>query len=65
MTSVSDGHIILTLTQPAGNRPPERGSNPQPPNRKLSAALTEACAINMAKKKIKKLSLIYWIVLQV
>ena len=32
MTSVSAGHIILTLTQQVGGERPQRGSNPEPPH---------------------------------
>ena len=32
MTSVSAGHIILTLTQPVGGRRSQRESNPGPPH---------------------------------
>ena len=37
MTSVSAGHIILTLTQPVGSGRPQRGSNPGPPHQELRA----------------------------
>ena len=33
MTSVSAGHIILTLTQPVGSERSQRGSNPGPPHK--------------------------------
>ena len=40
MTSVSAGHIILTLTQPVGSERPQRESNPGPPQQESSALPT-------------------------
>ena len=37
MTSVSAGHIILTLTQPVGSGMPQRESNPGPPHQESRA----------------------------
>ena len=41
MTSVSAGHIILTLTQPVGSGRPQWESNPGPPHQKSRALPTE------------------------
>ena len=41
MTSVSVGHIILTLTQPVGNERPQRVSNPGPPHQESRALPSE------------------------
>ena len=41
MTSVSAGHIILTLTQPVGSGRLQRESNPAPPHQESSALPTE------------------------
>ena len=41
MTSVSDGHIILTPTQPVGIERPQRESNPGPPHQESRALPTE------------------------
>ena len=41
MTSVSAGHIILTLTQPVGSGWPQRESNPGPPHQESCALPTE------------------------
>ena len=41
MTSVSAGHIILTLTQPEGSGRPQRGSNPEPHHQESRALPTE------------------------
>ena len=41
MTSVSDGHIILTPTQPVGSGPPQPGSNPEPPHQDPRTLPTE------------------------
>ena len=41
MTSVSAGHIILTLTQPVGSGRPQRESNPGPPHQESRALPTE------------------------
>ena len=41
MTSVSPGHIILTLTQPVGSGRPQQGSNPGPPHQESQALPTE------------------------
>ena len=44
MTSVSAGHIILTLTQPVGSGRSQRESNPGPPDQELRALPTESNA---------------------
>ena len=41
MTSVSAGHIILTLTQPVASGRPQRKSNPRPPHQDSRALPTE------------------------
>ena len=41
MTSVSDGHIILTPTQPVGSGRPQRESNPGFPHQESRALPTE------------------------
>ena len=41
MTSISAGHIILTLTQPVGSGRPLRGSKPGPPHQESPALPTE------------------------
>ena len=41
MTSISAGHIILTLTQPVGSGRPQRGSSPGPPDQESRALPTE------------------------
>ena len=41
MTSVSAGHIILTLTQPVGSGRPQRESNPGPAHQESRALPTE------------------------
>ena len=41
LTSVSDGHIILTPTQPVGSGRPQRESNPGPPHQESRALPTE------------------------
>ena len=41
MTSVSAGHILLTVIQPVGSGRPQRESNPGPPHQESRALQTE------------------------
>ena len=55
MTSVSAGHVILTLTQPAGSGRPLRESNPGSPHQ-----VSRAHSLRPHTRVVKKPPLSYW-----
>ena len=55
MTSISAGHIILTLPQPVGSGRPQRESKPGPPNQESCDLQTELPRPPSARKREREM----------